>query len=118
MLNVQEDMSSVYKLLLVVMLAMQLGACTYLHVDPGWLKPPEMDVEPPPGPPIYQQGFRDGCESGFSGYGASGTKLFYKWKQDPELAANKVYYQIWKDAYAYCALYGMMEDEHGLGNWR
>jgi hypothetical protein len=111
-------MINIGKILILVMLAVQLSACKNMHIDVGWAKPPEMKMDPPPGPPIYQQGFKDGCESGFSGYAASGTKIFWKWKQDPVLAEKKVYYQIWKDAYAYCALYGMMEAEHGLGNWR
>jgi len=111
-------MLNMCKILLLMMMVAQLTACTYFHVDPGWAKPPELDMEPPPGPPIYQQGFKDGCQSGLSGYGYSGVKLFWKWKQDSQLASNKVYYQIWKDAYAYCAYYAMMENEHGLGNWR
>ena len=94
-------------------------ACTYVHVSPGWARSGDSLMEPPPGPPEYQQGFLDGCESGFSGYGNSFNKLFWTWKQDPQLAENNpVYYQIWKDAYTYCANWSMITDEHGLGNWR
>ena len=89
-----------------------------MHVRPGWAKPADFNMDPPEGPEIYQQGYRDGCESGFSGYANSFNKMFWTWKQDPELAQNEVYYQIWKDAYSYCATWGMMADEHGLGNWR
>ena len=96
-----------------------LNGCSNLSMfNVGWARPAEFDITPPPGPEIYQQGYKDGCESGFSGYSNSFNKMFWEWKQDPELAQNKVYYQIWKDAYAYCALWGMMADEHGLGNWR
>lgn len=111
-------MKQILKVVLLVFILCELSACRYFHMDIGWAKPPEFDMTPPPGPPIYQQGFKDGCESGYSGYGSSGQKLFWKWKQDPRLVENKVYYQIWKDAYGYCALYAMMESEHGLGNWR
>ncbi len=103
---------------IVILMALLISGCTNMHSDFGWAKPAEFDMEPPPGPPIYQQGYRDGCSSGFSGYANNFNKMFWKWKQDPKLAQDKVYYQIWKDAYAYCALWGMMADEHGLGNWR
>lgn len=92
-----------------------ISGCNGMH---KMFKPIEFDLTPPDGPPIYQQGFKDGCESGYSGYGNNFNKMFWKWKQDPKLAQDKVYYQIWKDAYDYCALWGMMADEHGLGNWR
>ncbi len=95
-----------------------LTGCTEFHFAPGWAKPSTVSFEPPPGPEIYQQGFKDGLESGLSGYSNSFNKMFWTWKQDPELAQNKIYYQIWKDAYAYGALVGMMADEHGMGNWR
>jgi len=111
-------MSGIGKIIVLLMLATQLSSCTYFHTNVGWAKPPEFDMEPPPGPAIYQQGYKEGCESGFSAYASSGTKMFWKWKQDLELVENKMYYQIWKDAYGYCALYAMAEAEHGLGNWR
>jgi hypothetical protein len=111
-------MSKIHKILLLLIITVHLNACTYFHVNPGWAKSPELDMTPPPGPAIYQQGFKDGCESGYSGYAFSGQKLFWHWKQDPALTENKVYYQIWKDAYAYCANYAMIETEMGLGNWR
>lgn len=105
-------------LILMLLTLLSLGGCKNFHFKPGWARPASFDMEPPPGPPIYQQGFRDGCESGYSGYANDFNKLFYTWKQDPQLTENKVYYQIWKDAYSYCALYGMMVDEHSFGNWR
>ena len=106
------------RLALIVLMLISLGGCYNMHHSLSWAKPAEFSMEPPPGPPEYQQAFKDGCESGFSGYGNNFNKMFWTWKQDPELAQNKVYYQMWKDAYAYCALWGMMADEHGLGNWR
>lgn len=89
-----------------------------MHSDTGWGRPASFDMTPPDGPPIYQQAFKDGCESGFSGYADSWNKMFWTWKQDPKLAQDRTYYQMWKDAYSYCALYGMMSIEHGMGNWR
>ncbi len=106
------------KILMLISITTLCG-CTYFHAGFGWgIKPPETAFEPPPGPPIYQQGFREGCESGYKGYGSSFNKLFGSWKQDPELVENEMYYRIWKDAYLYCANYAMIQDEHGLGSWR
>jgi hypothetical protein len=107
------------KYLLLILLVITVSGCgKYFHNNFGWGKPANFDMTPPDGPPEYQQGFKDGCESGYSGYANSFNKMFYTWKQDPELAQNNVYYQMWKDAYTYCAVYGMMVDEHGMGNWR
>ena len=58
----------------------------------------------------------DGCETGVAGYGNAFYKTFHTAKQDPLLAQNKVYYQVWKDAYAYCATYMMTQATHGFGN--
>lgn len=106
------------KIAIIFLVGMQLSACKNFHSKLKFTMPSAVNAEPPPGPPIYQQGFRDGFESGYSAYGGSFSKMFYKWKQDPELAENEMYYRIWKDAYAYGALLGMMTDEHGLGNRR
>lgn len=98
---------------------MLLSSCKHWHSDIGWARPASIPMKSPPeGPKMYQQGYTDGCQSGYSAYSNSFNKIFYQWKQDPKLAQNAVYYKIWKDAYAYCALYGMMVDAHGLGNWR
>jgi hypothetical protein len=111
-------MLKIYKILLAFLIIAPLGACTHMHLKPQLFLPPEFDMTPPPGPPIYQQGFKDGCLSGFSGYGNNLPKLAFGWHQDPELSKNETYYQIWKDAYAYCANYANMDSLHGLGNFR
>lgn len=105
--------------ILLLLAAINLTSCTNFKSELGWAKPSALVMkDPPPGPPEYQQGFIDGCESGFSGYGNNFNKLFHGYKQDPYLINNPLYYQIWKDAYSYCANYAMMTDEHGFGNWR
>lgn len=56
-------------------------------------------VSAPPGPPAYQDGFRDGCSSG---YAAAGT-LAYQWTKDVERAMeDKLYATGWADAYDRC----------------
>lgn len=79
-------------------------------------KPVSLNITPPAGPPEYQQGFRDGCESGIAAYTSPFYKVFHRAVQDPYLAQNPVYYQIWKDAYAYCRTYSMTTSTHGHGN--
>lgn len=72
-----------------------------------FFKPYTLDFTPPPGPPEYQQGWSDGCETGMHSYTNALAKFVgaYKMKQDPNLVNNNVYYQIWKDAFLYCAIY-------------
>lgn len=72
-----------------------------------FFKPYTLDFNPPPGPPEYQQGWADGCETGMHSYTNSLAKFVgaYQMKQDPNLVNNNVYYQVWKDAFLYCAIY-------------
>jgi hypothetical protein len=95
--------------LLTLALLVGLAAC-----DPT--KPVSLNTTPPAGPPEYQQGFKDGCESGIAGYASPFYKTFHTVKQDGVLAQNPIYYQIWKDAYAYCRTYVMTQATHGHGN--
>jgi hypothetical protein len=104
--------------LFLMMLA--LTGCQAFHVSfASFTRPTTLAMmDPPPGSEEYQQGYIDGCKSGYAAYSNNFNKLFYQWTQDWKLAQEPVYYQIWKDAYAYCANYGMMADMHGLGNFR
>jgi hypothetical protein len=70
-------------------------------------KPYSLDLTPPPGPPEYQQGWSDGCESGMLSYSNALAKTFrvFELKQDPRLRENKMYYQVWKDAFLYCSIF-------------
>ena len=112
------NFQNMHNIKLIIILVLTFG-CTQMNHDFSRItKPPTMTMEPPDGPPIYQQGFREGCESGYSGYSNSFNKMFWRWKQDPELAQNEVYYKIWKDAYGYCAVYAMMLTVHGFSNGR
>ena len=110
-----------FNILIIMPCLLSVTGCEHWHSDFGMVKAPNLMTELDEDgdySEIFRQGYREGCESGYSGYASSFNKLFFTWKQDPYLAQDPVYYQIWKDAYAYCALYGMMTDEHGLGNWR
>ncbi len=61
-----------------------------------------LDMRPPEGPPEYQQGWKDGCETGIAANTTDFYKFFNKIKMDPELIKNPVYRRVWTDAYNYC----------------
>ncbi|MCB2081338.1 MAG: hypothetical protein H6908_02840 [Hyphomicrobiales bacterium] len=98
--------SSIVLLPLVIILA--VPACTGKGGTLDLRKPVSLNLEPPPGPPEYRQGWSDGCESGLNSYVGTFYKLIraFDLKMDPKLRNNKMYYNIWKDAFLYCAGYG------------
>lgn len=96
------------------MMVVLLGGCSSMHMDFNWAKPTHLDMTPPEGTPEYEKGFVDGCNSGWKAYTNTFNKVWGGFEQDPELAQNPVYYQVWKDAYAYCAAYANSTSEHGL----
>jgi len=104
---------NIIKNLLVFAFVTVLTACTGKDGAFDIRKPYSLDLTPPEGPPEYEQGWTDGCESGMNAY----FNTFYKairvfdYHQDAKLRNNKMYYQAWKDAYLYCAIYG-----EGLNN--
>lgn len=110
-----------HRLLTVLALTLLLGsatACKNGQFYPFWAKTYALDIwDAPDGPPIYQQGYRDGCESGFKGYGTHYNKVWWSFKQDEKYRNDPVYYQIWKDAYAHCAAYAMSAGQQDLGNY-
>jgi hypothetical protein len=98
-------------------MAISMSSCRNGKFYPAWAKPLSLDIaDAPEGSPIYQQGYRDGCESGFKGYSQPYNKVWWKFRQDPKLRGNPVYYKIWKDAYSYCAAYALSASMNGIGN--
>ena len=95
-------------------LLLMMAGCGSAHMNFNWAKPAHLDMNPPPGPPEYKQGWKDGCNSGWKAYTTTFNKVWGKFEQDPKLAQNPVYYQVWKDAYAFCAAYAMSNGELGL----
>lgn len=91
---------------LCVMLMVGLSACTGKDGTLDLTKPAYLDLTPPEGPPEYEQGWSDGCESGLNAYNHNFYKFlrFHDYKQDAHLRNNKMYYQAWQDAYVYCAI--------------
>ncbi|NBX03613.1 MAG: hypothetical protein EBR02_06090 [Alphaproteobacteria bacterium] len=77
---------------LVVGAFLLLGGCrplTLYAVDPG-------------GPPEYQLGWEDGCDSGLSAEGGWYYKVIYGFKKRPEMSANDQYKQGWNEGFTYC----------------
>lgn len=64
----------------------------------------------PPGPPEFQQGFLDGCQTGLStGFANDYYKTFYKFTKDIDMVKNKVtkYTRTWSAAMIYCRHYAL-----------
>lgn len=94
-------------ILFITILVPVLCGCTGTDGKFDPRKPYSLDMTPPKGPPEYEQGWIDGCESGSATYSNNFymfTRVF-KFRQDPILRNNKMYYQVWKDAFLYCSLY-------------
>ena len=77
---------------------------------PFWL----MTVEPS-GPPEYQLGWQDGCDSGMSAEGEWSYKLAFGFKKRPEMSANDQYKQGWNEGFTYCR-FSFAASKSG-GNW-
>lgn len=55
-----------------------------------------------PGPPEYQLGWEDGCDTGLGAEGEWYYKVMYGFKKRPEMAANDQYKQGWNEGFTYC----------------
>ncbi len=96
---------TLYILVIVILLPASLSGCGKVF-ERIFTKPRPMNLgETPPGSPIFQKGWDDGCESGLSAYGGSRYKTAYGFQQDLSLVDNPEYYRAWKDAYTYCRWY-------------
>lgn len=103
-----------HQLMIFFSLVYGLTGCTQWHSEFNWAKPASLSMQPPPGSPEYQQGYVDGCNSGWKAYSTQFNKVWGSFKQDPNLVLNPTYYRVWKDAYAYCAAYANSVGNLGL----
>lgn len=84
---------------------------------PFWL-----NTVAPSGPPEYQLGWEDGCDSGVSAEGGWSYKIMYGFKKRAELAASDQYKQGWNEGFSYCRFSyaaskgGADFEDVGLGN--
>ena len=68
----------------------------------GGCRPLLLNTVDPGGPPEYQLGWEDGCDSGLSAQGDWTYKIMYGFKKRAELAANDQYKQGWNEGFTYC----------------
>lgn len=80
------------KLIFLVLFPFCLMACR-----PMWL-----NMVDPAGPPEYQLGWEDGCDSGLSAEGGWTYKMMYGFKKRVEMAASDQYKQGWNEGFSYC----------------
>lgn len=57
---------------------------------------------PKDGPPLYQQGFKEGCNTGMTVYGNDIVRMEYATQVTPELMKDKTYRNAWKLGNRYC----------------
>lgn len=94
-----------HRLLLLTGIILVLGACRPFYL---------LTVDPT-GPPEYQLGWEDGCDSGISAYGAYYYQLMYGFKKRPEMSTNDQYKQGWNEGFTYCRF--QMDLSNTPGNW-
>jgi hypothetical protein len=91
------------KIIGILILALSTSACQNV---PVWKY---SMFEKPAGnynyPPLYIQGWKDGCESGAQASSNSFYRAQYKFKQNWELITDPVYKNGWDSAYNQCRKY-------------
>jgi hypothetical protein len=94
------------RIFLLFLVTAALSACR-----PMWL----MTVNPS-GPPEYQLGWEDGCDSGLSAEGSWYYKMTYGFKKRPEMAASDQYKQGWNEGFTYCR-FALAASKAGDASW-
>ena len=88
---------------IIIVLAIPLSACQNLIT--GELKPVLLETELNYGPPEFRAGYNHGCTTALSAYGTDMMKSTYQQRKAPYYEDNRMYQQVWKDAYAYCYMW-------------
>ena len=105
-----------YKFIAITILiftsACSLGGNEIRPLYPTFLPPP-----PEGGPQEFQQGWRDGCDTGLAQHGTDVYRSAFGFKQDPSLVLNPVYYKAWKDAENFCRTYIFEYSVRSLDVW-
>ncbi len=68
----------------------------------------------PPGPPEYQLGWQDGCDTGISAQSGVFSQLLFGFKKRPEMTGSTTYTGAWNDGFTYCRFATAAEPS---GNW-
>lgn len=88
--------------LAVMLSVIAVSACSYARPNARIL-----NQVPSSAPENYQQGWRDGCESGMAIVGNNLYKTSYHNRINPQLIDDTQYYRGWNEAKTYCAHYTM-----------
>lgn len=91
------------KIILYVILSLGLSACQNV---PVWKY--SMFERPEGGgnyPPLYLEGWQDGCESGADASANHLYKFKYSFRQKWQLLNNAAYVNGWENAYSHCRKY-------------
>lgn len=96
------------KRLIIVMVLLVVASC----------RPVSIWGVTPAGPPEYQLGWEDGCDTGLS---AESEGLIYRWtfgfKKRPEMSSNDQYKQGWNEGFTYCRFVLDSEQGAATGFW-
>lgn len=65
-------------------------------------RPVDLYYVDPGGPPEYQLGWQDGCDTGLSAEGGLTYKVMYGFKKRPEFGNSDQYKQGWNEGFTYC----------------
>lgn len=65
-------------------------------------RPMDLYYVEPSGPPEYQLGWQDGCDTGLSAEGGIMYKLMYGFRKRPEMGDNELYKSAWNEGFTYC----------------
>ena len=90
---------------LLLGVSLLMGGCR-----PFWLQ-----VVEPGGPPEYQLGWEDGCDSGLSAEGGWEYKIMYGFKKRAEMSASDPYKQGWNEGFTYCRY--SLDTSQQPGSW-
>ena len=101
MIRGQNNMHSIYTIL-IALAVLVIAGCHNPITEP---KPLFLETKLTYGPAEYRQGYQDGCESALGAYGNSYQKTMYGLQKTAEYQNNRMYNQVWKDAWAYCYMW-------------
>lgn len=65
-------------------------------------RPIDLYYVEPSGPPEYQLGWQDGCDTGLSAEGGFMYKMMYGFRKRPEMGDNELYKAAWNEGFTYC----------------
>jgi hypothetical protein len=94
-----------------VLLLLALAACSNGGRSFSVSHPYTLETSPPPGSPLFQQAYTDGCETAMSGMGSQFIKMFHNFQYDAKYANNTKYNRVWQSANDYCRLFLFVGDE-------